>query len=267
MYKERAVVADEPEKTPIQSVYAQRFAEDLLAIRKEQADLQERLEQLRVEEEFLVKAQGILPAAVIQSGSEAEPAVGADEASLAAKGEQRASEAAAPASAEAVADAARTVPKPRQDKQAKAAQSKPAPKKAAAPKGKSTATKTASAKTTVKKTAATKAPATKAQATEAPAKEKAVPPLHELVLGILRKSPGEPCVAREISEQLAQDHPERATSVQTVRNALEALVKKKVVEKSNQQGSAMYTAYGAPAAGDAIEEAPAKVAEKVSAEV
>jgi predicted transcriptional regulator len=260
MYKERAVVADEPEKTPIQSVYAQRYAEDLEANRKEQSALQERLEQLRVEEAFLVKAQGILPAAVIPSGSDAEPAAGADEASSA--GDLGAS-----ASAEAVADAPRSVPKPRQDKQAKAAQSKPAAKKSAAAKGKSTAKKTAAAKTTVKKTAATKAPATKAPAKEAPVKEKAGPPLNELVLGILLKSPGEPCVAREVSEQLAQDHPERATSVQTVRNTLEALVKKKVVEKSNQQGSAMYTAYAPPAVGGAIEEASAEAAEKVLAEV
>jgi hypothetical protein len=253
MYKERAVVADEPEKTPIQSVYAQRYAEDLEANRKEQSALQERLEQLRVEEAFLVKAQGILPAAVIPSGSDAEPAAGADEASSA--GDLGAS-----ASAEAGADAPRSVPKPRQDKQAKAAQSKPAAKKAA--KGKSTAKKTAAAKTPVNKTAATKAPAK-----EAPVKEKAGPPLNELVLGILLKSPGEPCVAREVSKQLAQDHPERATSVQTVRNALEALVKKKVVEKSNQQGSAMYTAYAPPATGSAPEEAPEKAAEKVPAEV
>jgi predicted transcriptional regulator len=231
-------VADEPEKTPIQNVYAQRYAEDLAANRKEQAALQERLEQLRVEEEFLVKAQGILPAAVIPSGSDAEPGAGADEASSA--GDLGAS-----ASAEAVADAPRSVPKPRQDKQVKAAQSKPAAKKGA--KGKSTAKKTAAAK--------------------APAKEKAVPPLNELVLGFLLKSPGEPCVAREVSEQLAQDHPERATSVQTVRNTLEALVKKKLVEKSNQQGSVMYTAFAAPAAGDAIEDASAEAAEKVPAEV
>ncbi|MEV4680601.1 hypothetical protein [Streptomyces kurssanovii] len=262
-------MADQPEKTPIQNVYAQRYAEDLAANRKEQADLQERLEQLRVEEAWLVEAQATtLPTTVI-ANSEAEAVAGADETSPAATGEQREREPGAPASAEAeaVADAARTVPKPRQGKQVRAAQSKPAAKKAPAAKGKSTAKKatakkTATAKTPVKKTAATRAPAEKA-----PAKEKAVPPLHELVLGILLTSPGEPRVAREVTDQLAQDHPERATSVQTVRNTLEALVKKKSVEKSNQQGSAMYTAFAPPAVGDVVEEAAEKAAEKVPAEV
>ncbi|GGT24459.1 hypothetical protein GCM10010271_29810 [Streptomyces kurssanovii] len=266
MYEERAVVADQPEKTPIQNVYAQRYAEDLAANRKEQADLQERLEQLCVEEAWLSEAQGTLPTTVI-ANSVAETAAGAGETSPAATSEQREREPGAPASAEAVADAARTVPKPRQGKQVKAAQSKPAAKKASAAKGRSTAKKatakkTATANSPVKKTAAAKAPAEKA-----PAKEKAVPPLHELILGILLTSPGEPRVAREVTDQLAQDHPERATSVQTVRNTLEALVKKKSVEKSNQQGSAMYTAFAPPAVGDVVEEAAEKAAEKVPAEV
>ncbi|MET7762415.1 BlaI/MecI/CopY family transcriptional regulator [Streptomyces sp. NPDC005393] len=82
-------------------------------------------------------------------------------------------------------------------------------------------------------------------------------------------------MAREVTDQLAQDHPDRATSVQTVRNNLETLVKKNAVEKSHQQGSAMYTAFADTAAtaaaddaaGGVAEEAPETAAEKVPAEV
>jgi hypothetical protein len=100
-------------------------------------------------------------------------------------------------------------------------------------------------------------------------------PAHELILAVLLKTPGEPRVAREVLEQLALDHPGRATSVQLVRNGLETLVKKNAVEKSRQQGSAMYTAFAdtdaAPTAGVASggepEETPETAADKVPAEV
>ncbi|MET7902729.1 hypothetical protein ABZS86_15135 [Streptomyces sp. NPDC005355] len=63
-----------------------------------------------------------------------------------------------------------------------------------------------------------------------------------------------------------------------MRNNLETLVKKNAVEKSHQQGSAMYTAFADTAAtaaaaaaddgaGGVAEEAPETAAEKVPAEV
>lgn len=277
-------MADEPEKTPIRNAYAQRFADDLEANRKEQTDvteqitgLQARLDQLRVDEAWLTQAQGSLPAVADSSVPDAV-------APSAAEGEQPE----APASA--AADVSRTVPAPRQDQPVEAAQPKQAAKKTAGTKGKAAAKKAPAKKTTAAKTTAKKAPAKKATAAKAPAeealseeapakeavaKERTGPPLHELILAILLKTPGEPRVAREVKEQLAQDHPDRATSVQTVRNNLESLVRKNAVEKSHQQGSAMYIANAAaevesPAdtAGAAEgEPSPEPAAEKVPAEV
>ncbi|MEU5116938.1 hypothetical protein AB0G64_36280 [Streptomyces longwoodensis] len=130
-----------------------------------------------------------------------------------------------------------------------------------------------------KKTAAKKsAPALEDTTVETPAKEatasaKSGPPLWELIQGILLKTPGQPCMAREVTDQLSQAHPTRATSIQMVRNSLETLVKKNLAEKSRQQGNAMYTAYAdagtppAPAAdepaGSEGEQAPEVEAEKV----
>jgi hypothetical protein len=287
-------VADEPDKTPIQSVFAQQFAEALAANRTEQEDvtaqiagLQKRLEQLRVDEAWLTQAQDTLPAALAPSKPEAEPAAAVAEAPSEAPAEQP--ESSAPA--EAVTDAPQTtVPQPRQDRSAQAEPPKKPAKKAAAAKKKTTGKKTTAKKTTAKQAAAKKTAAKKAAAEQAPAPEAATaeapaekaaaeekpgPPLWELILGILLKTPGQPCVAREVTDQLAKDHPTRATSIQTVRNNLETLVKKTLAEKSHQQGSAMYTAYadaGAPPAEDEPaggegEQDSEPAAEKVPAEV
>jgi hypothetical protein len=233
-------VADEPDKTPIRNAYAQRFADDLEANRKEQADvtgqitgLQARLDQLRLDEAWLTQAQGSLPAV-------ADPSVPDAGAPSAAEEEQPE----APASA--AADVSQSVPQPRQDQPVKAAQPKQAAKRTAVAKDKAPAKKTTAKKAPAKKTMALKPPAEpiskEAPARKTAAKERTGPPLHELLLAVLLKTPGEPRVAREVSDQLAQDHPDRATSVQTVRNTLESLVKKNAVEKSHQQGSAMYIA-------------------------
>jgi predicted transcriptional regulator len=90
---------------------------------------------------------------------------------------------------------------------------------------------------------------------------------------VLRKTPGQPLVAREVSEQLAKDHPDRATSAQTVRNGLQTLVTKNLAEKTREQGNVMYTAHAdAPAApspagdepaSDKAEQTPEKVPAKV----
>ncbi|MFJ9580911.1 hypothetical protein ACIRQF_31540 [Streptomyces sp. NPDC101191] len=306
-------MVDELEKTPIQDRVRQRFADDLAANRREQeevtgqiADLQERLEQLRKDEAWLTQAQGSLPGAPATSepaaeldGASAEPATDAphvpqprqDQSEKAAQAEQPAKKTTAkkaPAAKKTTAKkaaakkaAADPAPAPEDTTTEAPAAKKTTAKKA--PAKKTTAKKAAAKKTAAKKAAADPAPAPEDTTTEAPAakkttaEEKSGPPLWELILGILLKTPGQPCVAREVTDQLSQDHPTRATSIQTVRNNLETLVKKKLAEKSHQQGNAMYTAYadaGAPSAPAADEpasgegeQAPQAEAEKVPAEV
>ncbi|MEV0965505.1 hypothetical protein AB0J25_23495 [Streptomyces sp. NPDC049910] len=248
-------MADEPEmKTPIQNKYAQQYADDLAANRKEQsgiteqiAGLRARLEQLALEETWLAQAQGSLPGA---------PA-------------RREPEAGTSASAEDVTKAPQTVPSPRQDASVKAEQ--PARKAATAKK---TVAKKPTAKKTAKKAAAKAAkkaaagkPATWQAASAEPAagEVKSGPPLWQLVLDILLKTPGQPCMVREVTDQLAQDHPGRKTTVQTVRNNLETLVKKNRAEKSHQQGSAMYTAYAEADAAPVGNDIANSEAEKVPA--
>ncbi|TXS04454.1 hypothetical protein EAO73_15575 [Streptomyces sp. col6] len=53
---------------------------------------------------------------------------------------------------------------------------------------------------------------------------------------------GEPRLVREVHADLTEAHPERGTSVQVVRNTLETLVKRGVIGKGIQKGTAMYTA-------------------------
>lgn len=293
-------MADEPEETPIQSVFAQQFADALAANRKEQEEvtaqiaelqkLQRRLAQLKVDEAWLAQAQGSLPGAPALSEPEAEPAAVAAEAPSTDKAEQP--ETSAPA--EAVTDAPQSVPQQRQDGPVNAEQPKQPTKKAATAKkktaakttakkttakaAKKTVTKKASAKTSAAEQAAEpEAAAPKAPAEKASAEEKPGPPLRELILALLLKTPGEPQYAREVSDQLAQEHPSRATSIQTVRNVLNRLAEKDVIEKANRQGSPMYTAYTdkgkgeTPAAdepaGEESVQAPETAAEKVPAEV
>ncbi|MFF3958496.1 hypothetical protein ACFYY1_35565 [Streptomyces sp. NPDC001890] len=251
-------MADEPEQTPIQNKYAQQYADDLAANRKEQdsittqlGDLQERLEQLKAEEAWLAQAQGIL--------------AGTDGAPSAAAEEQREVEGEAPAPAEAVADVPRTLPVQRQDPQTKpAAKGKPAAKKAA----RRTTAKTVSAPTVVSKATAKKATGKKADGLA----------LHELMLPVLLKSPGHPHTAREVLDAFNAAHPERATTIQTVRNTLATLVKKNLAEKLRQQGSVMFTATalagkdavpatGSAAGGDSVQGAETAESGKVPAKV
>jgi len=120
----------------------------------------------------------------------------------------------------------------------KLAAKKSAAEQAASPKA--TAANASADKATTSKAASPKAAAAKAPAGKAAA---GGPPLWELLLGVLRKTPGQPLVAREVGEQLAKDHPDRATSAQTVRNGLQTLVTKNLAEKTRQQGNVMYTAH------------------------
>lgn len=254
---------DENAKTTIRNKYAQQYASDLEDNRARQAELAQMLEQLKQDEAWLLRQLSDLPTSVTAADAtvENEP----------------------PASARQHTDPAETaasVPLPRQDGPAKAAASKSTAKKSAAAKVRGTAKKpSAETKKAAAKSAARRGPAKKSAVSSEPsakaASAKAGPPLHELVLGILHKAPGEPRMAREVADLLVQDHPDRAASVQTVRNALENLVKKNRAERSRQQGSVMYTAYAEAGAevstehraGDAAEQAFETRPDKAPAEV
>ncbi|MEV5177844.1 hypothetical protein AB0L10_44160, partial [Streptomyces flaveolus] len=228
--------------------YAQQYAEDLSANRKEQGEitaqisaLRERLERLKEDEAWLAQAQGRLPGAntatsEAKPAAEAEPAAGADQAPSAAA-QERASQGEPSVPSRAAAKAPRTVPSQRAE-----TQNKPATK-----------TKAAAKKTTTKKTTATKAltktaSAEQATAGQAPAKKTGGkkadgPALRELVLHVLLTSAGHPHTAREVLDTVTAARPERATSVQAVRNTLELLVKNGRIERSRQQKAVMYTAH------------------------
>ncbi|MEU2358825.1 hypothetical protein ABZ599_38710 [Streptomyces misionensis] len=246
-------MADEPEKTPIQNKYAQQYAEDLAANRKEQdeittqiAALHKRLERLKQDEAWLTQAQGRLPGAST-AASEAEPAAEAEGAAGAhqtpsAAAQEHASQDEPSLPAGTVAEAPRTVPSQRAE-----TQDKPATKTKAATRGKAATEKS------TKKNTATKAPAKKASAEQTTAgqaqakktggKKADGPALHELVLLLLLKSAGHPHTVREVFDAVKAAHPDRATSVQAVRNSLELLVKKGRIERSRQQKAVMYTAH------------------------
>ncbi|WP_408052914.1 hypothetical protein [Streptomyces sp. HO565] len=285
----------------------QRFTDELTANRSEQEELtgqitalQQRPDQLRADETWSTQAQSSLPTA-------GEPGAGASSdaaETVPAAAQEQQTETSAPADTDA--EAPQTVPAQRQNQPAKKAAraKKPAATKPAAkaPAKKATAAKTASAsdkpaarkpaakkaaaeeaaapktaaeKAAAPKAAAAKAPVDKAAAAKAPVDKAAAggPPLWELLLGVLRKTPGQPLVAREVSEQLAKDHPDRATSAQTVRNDLQTLVTKNLAEKTRQQGNVMYTDHAdTPATSSSARGGPAsdkaeQAAEKVPAEV
>lgn len=65
-------------------------------------------------------------------------------------------------------------------------------------------------------------------------------PLHQLIRALMPLD--QPRLVREVHADLTEAHPERGTSVQVVRNTLETLVKRGVVGKGIQKGTAMYTA-------------------------
>ncbi|MFF8883265.1 hypothetical protein [Streptomyces flaveolus] len=313
-------MADEPQTTPVQERVRQRFADELTANHAEQeeltgqiAALQQRLDQLKADEEWLTQAQSSLPTALAEHRSGEEASSDATETPSTAPVES--------APAETDAEAPQTVPAQRQKQTVKKAAraKKPAATKPAATKpgakkpatAKETTAKKAAAKAPVNKTTAKKTapgaekPVSKKPAAKKPAVEQAAspktaaatakaaspkaatakapakaaaggPPLWELLLGVLRKTPGQPLVAREVSEQLAKDHPDRATSAQTVRNGLQTLVTKNLAEKTRQQGNVMYTAHTdtpaatatpSPAGDEPASGEAEQAAEKVPAQV
>ncbi|MFI0143427.1 hypothetical protein [Streptomyces globisporus] len=248
-------MSDQIEKTDIQSRYRKQYADDLAANRQTQGDLtaqiaglQKDLEQLKSVEAWLMQAQGTLPGTAGPGETAPGPAA---------------------ATGEPAAGAPQTVPAQRHDdepepttRRGKASKNTPAKKtaakKTAAKKRTAKAGEKATAKTTDAKPQAVQTPA-EADPAESPAEKtvsqgKEGPVLWQLALDILHRSPGHPCAAREVAEQLALEHPGRSMSVQVVRNSLETLVKKGLAEKTQQQRSVMYTATpNAPttSAGDA----------------
>lgn len=267
-------MANEPDTTPIHDLYAQRFAVDLETNRKEQdvtsaqiAELDARLKQLKADETWLFGMQGTLPPA-------------SDEAAAAADGTGEGHVPAQPVRTPAIVTAAlsaatvgtpagEAVPRPRRARKttdgAAVAKKTARPKKAApaaaassASSASGTATKTAARKPAATTTATTAkadtvnkvakvakvAKAAKAdpakKASPAPA-TKTEPPLRELVLALLVGA-AEPRMVSEITTAMAQAHPGRPASTQVVRNTLETLAKKGVLDKENKQGSVMYAA-------------------------
>ncbi|MGW6860615.1 hypothetical protein [Streptomyces xanthophaeus] len=264
-------MVNEPDTTPIHKQYAQRFSADLEINRKEQdelsaqiAELEARLKQLKADENWLCGVQGALPAAGAGKAAERVAAQAVRSPATKTAKTATAKSAAAPA-ASAAEPVAGSVPKPRQAKKAagatRARKATPA-KKASGTAATGTKAKAAPRKpaTTAAKTATTAAPAaagaptTAATATTAPApaaaaakkdtgtkSPQAEPPLRELVLALLVGA-AEPRLVSEVSTELAQAHPGRPASTQVVRNTLETLAKKNLIEKEHKQGSVMYSA-------------------------
>ncbi|MFB7368353.1 hypothetical protein ACFC0D_00665 [Streptomyces sp. NPDC056222] len=204
----------------IQIAYAERFARDLEKNRSEQEDiarqlteLQARLDGLKTDEKWLTEMLGTVPPTMVAqpAATEATPEPAPMEPHLTN-----------PSPAEP--DVA--VPQPRQAKTTSKPARKTAPKKPAAKKA-------VTKKATLKQAAAT----TQASA----AKKTAGPPLRELIETILSKHAGEPRLVNEIRTELVEMHPERTTSIQVVRNNLESLTRKGIVEKGTQQGAVMYS--------------------------
>ncbi|MBM9624588.1 BlaI/MecI/CopY family transcriptional regulator [Streptomyces zhihengii] len=249
-------MVDEPAMNPIRNRYVQQYADDLAANRDEQAtigqqvaDLQQRLKTLEEEERWLVQAQSSLPERAVLSATEDVPL--GPPADVEGTG--------IPTLAADPAEVSDTVPQPR-DSKSRRKETTHGEKTARA--GRKTAANRPS-----RPSREVSAAAVTGQNQQDNGSRRTGPPLGQLLLAILLKTPGEPCVVREVSDQLAQDHPSRATSVQTVRNTLEILVKKGTVEKSRQQGNAMYTAYAVSGAGDTSQDGQASTpTERVAAE-
>lgn len=223
---------DEPDTTPIHKQYAQRFSADLETNRKEQevlsaqiTELEARLKQLKADESWLCGMQGALPA----------PA-----SDTAAAGQ----EAPQPVQSPAGARAAGVVPQPRRAKKttgaARTRKTTQARKASSTPAASGAKTKTVARKSATGATAAAPA-APAAQKSAGTDTVKGELPLRELVLALLVGA-AEPRMVGEVTTELAQAHPGRSASTQVVRNTLEALAKKSLVEKERKQGSVMYSA-------------------------
>ncbi|MFF3215380.1 hypothetical protein ACFYYB_32655 [Streptomyces sp. NPDC002886] len=215
-------MANEPVSTPNQSKYTDHLAAALAANQAEQAILTDRLSKLQGEEKWLA-------AALVDTAQDAH----AEPTPAPVHTTRR-----TPPAGEGTDTAA--VPPPRAGKATASAVSvkktttpgKTAAKKATAKTGATPAKKNLAAKQTA---------ATKTAADEAQHPATTGPTLGQLLSAILSKQPGEPKKVSEIQSEFQAAHPERGASVQTLRNALQSLVKKEELEKVSQQGTVFYT--------------------------
>ncbi|CAL9324511.1 hypothetical protein SUDANB66_06568 (plasmid) [Streptomyces sp. SudanB66_2053] len=148
------------------------------------------------------------------------------------------------------------VPSPREEESMPPAA---APGQAAPPKG---GTKAVPKKASARKAAAAQTAARKNTTARSTSRKRGGPTLGELVLAVLHNNPGEPRTATEVAEDLAREYPERARDTNNVRNALEGLVAKSLIERSKQKHTVHYTVQGQrsvpdPADGTATEPFPA----------
>lgn len=221
-------MSNDPDVTTIQDRYAQQIVTDLAAnrerqeqVRSQATELQETLEQLAREEQWLVSAQEKLevrpPAA-----QAAEP-----------------SDAVAAQSTPEQPGATSAVPQPRSSAKTAAASKTP--------------NETGSKRAAKKEKAAAGKPARIASTPDQPKAAAAggVPSLRDMVLGVLAQH-HEPRQVSEVVSELASAHPERPASPQVVRGTLEALVAKGELERERQKRSVFYTA---PAADTGFETA------------
>ncbi|MFC8490000.1 hypothetical protein ACFUJU_04215 [Streptomyces sp. NPDC057235] len=258
---------NELNSTSIHTRYAEQLAADLAGNRAEQASIAARLEQLQAEEKWLITTLDSVPGPIAPASGVTEPAKAVQEAAVpqpretweaaparkpAARKPAARKAAAGKAPAKKAPAAKRTAAKRTAAKTAKAPAEKPAA-------GKTAAGKTAAGKTTAKKATAGRAAEKKPSGSLSEAQS--APTLGTLLDGLLDGFPGEPLKVSEIHAEFAKAHPERSTSVQVVRNALEGLVKKDRIEKDTRQGVALYTKPGATDAADAGAGAPVSPAE------
>jgi predicted transcriptional regulator len=210
-------VSNEPDVTTIQDRYAQQIVTDLAAnrerqeqVRSQATELQQTLEQLACEEQWLVSAQEKL---------EVRPP-------------------AAPAAEPSDAVAAQSTPE-----QPSATSAVPQPRSSAKAAASKTPNGTGGKKAAKKEKAAAGKPARTASTPDQPKAAAAGggPSLRDMVLGMLAQH-HEPRQVSEVVSELASAHPERPASPQVVRGTLEALVAKGELERERQKRSVFYTA-------------------------
>lgn len=211
---------DEPLSPSIHTKYSEQLAADLAANRARQAELTGLLDQLQQEEKWYLSTLESMPAAAPDVPASPAPVSSADQGGDVA---------------EEVG-----VPQPRAEKAGSGAATK-------APAKKATGTKRAAKKAPVKNAPVKENAPAKKTAARKTAKAQG-PTLGALLKQLLSQQPGEPKKVSEIRAELELVHPERATSDQVVRNTLERLVAKSMLERDNRQGVVLYTW---PVPGDA----------------
>lgn len=253
-------MSEEQVTSSVQDRYAPQFAEELARNEQEQKELEERIRQLREDHRALsgllaALQQGTAPRS--EEATDPESVTGEAKAAVDAVPEQRRTR-----KREAASNGA--APK-RAKKPAKQGSAKPAARKATATKE---AVQDKAATDTVEAAGATEAPvtdATKAAAVGKAAEKPAVAAprgrtgrtLQDVIAGLLAGHFPERRTVREIFDELKQKHPERASSTQSVRNALNGLLRKGAIEREEKQGAVWFGAANGSSATPTAAEAQA----------